>query len=41
MLASAVVSFVLAVLEGGSDKTAFVDPAVVSPSWSVVFVAGR
>ena len=31
LLASAAISFFLAVLEGGNDKTAFVDPAVVSP----------
>jgi hypothetical protein len=30
LLASAAVSFVLALLEGGDNKTAFVDPAVVS-----------
>jgi Ca2+ transporting ATPase len=30
LLASAAISFVLAILEGGDDKTAFVDPAVVS-----------
>jgi Ca2+ transporting ATPase len=30
LLASAAISFVLAILEGGNDKTAFVDPAVVS-----------
>lgn len=30
LLASAGISFVLALLEGGNDKTAFVDPAVVS-----------
>lgn len=30
LLSSATISFVLAILEGGDDKTAFVDPAVVS-----------
>ena len=29
LLVSAAISFVLAVIEGGDDKTAFVDPAVV------------
>ena len=32
LLASAAVSFVLAIFEGGDDWTAFVDPAVVSPN---------
>jgi len=31
LLASAAISFVLALFEGGDDWTAFVDPAVVSP----------
>lgn len=30
LLASAAISFVLAILEGGNDITAFVDPIVVS-----------
>jgi len=34
LLASAAISFVLAILEGGNDITAFVDPIVVSAVWS-------
>lgn len=34
LLASAAISFVLALFEGGNDWTAFVDPAVVSLYYS-------
>ena len=38
LLGSAVVSFVLALLEEEDDWTAFVDPAVVS--WNLVYYTG-
>ena len=38
LLASAAISFILALFEGGEDWTAFVDPAVVSPYGSVKFL---
>jgi magnesium-transporting ATPase (P-type) len=36
LLGSAAVSFVLAIFEDGGGWTAFVDPAVVSKSWSFI-----